>query len=107
MEKWQKERNYKRIRDKNGNIVANIITVFGRDVAVSDEIFNVYSAMDRRARYISEDASAATELSLERLMQEGAFPERLMQENAPSAEEIYIEREDKQELTMKMQRLSS
>ena len=63
--------------------------------------------MDRRARYISEDASAATELSLERLMQEGAFPERLMQENAPSAEEIYIEREDKQELTMKMQRLSS
>ena len=36
MEKWQKERNYKRIRDKNGNIVANIITVFGRDVAVSD-----------------------------------------------------------------------
>lgn len=107
MEKWQKERNYKRIRDKNGNIVANIITVSGKDVAVSDAVFDAYSGMDRRARYISEDVPSVMELSLEGLIQEGISPERLMQENAPSAEDIYIEREDRQELTMKMQRLSS
>lgn len=107
MEKWQKERNYKRIYDKNGKIIANIITVFGRDIAVSDEVFDVYSAMDRRARYISEDVPSVTELSLEGLIQEGISPERLMQEKVPSAEDIYIEREDKQELSIKIQRLSS
>ena len=41
MEKWKRERNYKRIRDKNGNVAANIITVFGRDIAVSDQVFDV------------------------------------------------------------------
>lgn len=49
MKKWQKNRNYKRIKDKDGNVVANIITVFGQDVEVSDEIFDTYSQMDRRA----------------------------------------------------------
>lgn len=106
MEKWQKERNYKRIRDKNGNVVANIITVFGRDIAVSDDVFEAYSEMDRHARYISEDVPSVAELSLEGLIEDGISPERLMRENAPSAEELYIEREDKQELTMKIQRLS-
>ena len=39
MKKWQKNRNYKRIKDKDGNVVANIINVFGQDVEVSDEVF--------------------------------------------------------------------
>lgn len=107
MEKWQKERNYKRIRDKNGNVLANIITVSGRDIAVSDEVFDVYSGMDRRARYISEDVPSVAELSLEGLIEDGISPERLMQENVPSAEDICIEWEDRQELTIKIQRLSS
>lgn len=94
MEKWQKERNYKRIRDKNGKIVANIITVFGRDIAVSDAVFDAYSGMDRRARYISEDVPSVAELSLECLIEDGISPERLMQENEPSAEDICVGRED-------------
>ena len=32
MKNWQKNRNYKRVRDKDGNVVANIINVFGQDV---------------------------------------------------------------------------
>ena len=66
MKNWQKNRNYKRIKDKDGNVVANIITVFGQDVEVSDEIFDTYSQMDRRARYIGEDIPAESEISLER-----------------------------------------
>ena len=61
MKKWQKNRNYKRIKDKDGNVVENIITVFGQDVEVSDEIFDTYSQMDRRARYIGEDIPAESE----------------------------------------------
>lgn len=83
MEKWQKERNYKRIRDENGNTIANIITVSGIEIAVSDEVFDVYSGMDRRSRYISEDVPSVIELSLERLMEDGISPERLMRDNAP------------------------
>ena len=65
MKNWQKNRNYKRIKDKDGNVVANIITVFGQDVEVSDEIFATYAQVDRRARYVGEDMPAQHELSLE------------------------------------------
>ena len=74
-------------------MVANIITVFGQDVEVSDEIFDTYSQMDRRARYIGEDIPAENEISLERTMEDGIHIETL--ENAePSAEEICIEHEN-------------
>ena len=93
MKKWQKNRNYKRVKDKDGNVVANIITVFGQDVEVSDEIFDTYSQMDRRARSIGEDIPAENEISLERTMEDGIHIETL--ENAePSAEEICIEHEN-------------
>ena len=93
MKNWQKTRNYKRIKDKDGNVVANIITVFGQDVEVSDEIFDTYSQMDRRARYIGEDIPAENEISLERTMEDGIHIETL--ENAePSAEEICIGHEN-------------
>ena len=93
MKNWQKNRNYKRIKDKDGNVVANIITVFGQDVEVSDEIFDTYSQMDRRARYIGEDIPAESEISLERTIADGIHIETL--ENAePSAEEICIEHEN-------------
>ena len=71
MKNWQKNRNYKRVKDKDGNVVANIITVFGQDVEVSDEIFDTYSQMDRRARYIGEDIPAESEISLERTIEDG------------------------------------
>ena len=93
MKKWQKNRNYKRVKDKDGNVVANIITVFGQDVEVSAEVFAAYSQMDRRARYIGEDIPAENEISLERTMEDGIHIETL--ENAePSAEEICIEHEN-------------
>ena len=93
MKKWQKNRNYKRVKDKDGNVVANIITVFGQDVEVSDEIFDTYSQMDRRARYIGEDIPAENEISLERTMEDGIHIETLENEE-PSAEEICIEHEN-------------
>ena len=86
MKNWQKNRNYKRIKDKDGNVVANIITVFGQDVEVSAEVFAAYSQMDRRARYIGEDIQAENEISLERTMEDGIHIETL--------EEICIEHEN-------------
>lgn len=34
MKKWQESRNYRQIRNQNGEIIANIITVDGTDVEV-------------------------------------------------------------------------
>ena len=39
MKKWQESRNYRKIRDNSGNIIANMITADGVDVAVTDEVF--------------------------------------------------------------------
>ena len=51
MKNWQKNRNYKRIKDENGNVIANIITIDGIDVEVTKEVFLAYSQMDRRELY--------------------------------------------------------
>ena len=48
MKKWQKERNYRRVYDENGQVIANIITVDGVDVEVTEEVFLAYSQMDRK-----------------------------------------------------------
>ena len=51
MKKWQESRNYRRVRDENGRVIANIITVDGIDVEVGEEVFLAYSQMERRERY--------------------------------------------------------
>ena len=90
MKKWQKDRNYKRVKDENGNVIANIITVFGQDVEVSDEVFAAYSQMDRRERYAEETLLADSELSWERFEEDHIHIENLMAEVVPSAEDCYI-----------------
>ena len=67
MEKWQENRNYRKIRDENGTVIANIITVDGRDVAVTEDVFAAYAQMDRRERYLSEDLPTGKVLSMEQL----------------------------------------
>ena len=56
MKKWQENRNYRRIKNENGEVIANIITVEGRDVEVSEDIFNAYAQADRRERYLLEES---------------------------------------------------
>ncbi len=49
MYNWKDTRNYRRFRDENGNVIANIIYVDGEEVAVSDEVYEAYASMDRRS----------------------------------------------------------
>ena len=66
MKNWQKVRNYKRVKDENGNIIANIITVDGIDVEVTEEVFLAYSQAERRERYIIEELEPGKILSLDK-----------------------------------------
>lgn len=91
MKKWQESRNYRRIKDKNGVVIANIITVDGVDVEVTDEVFLAYSQADRRERYITEEAEDGKLLSLDQLLEEGVPFEALGIELAESAEAAVLE----------------
>ena len=98
MEKWQENRNYRKIRDENGTVIANIITVDGRDVAVTEDVFAAYAQMDRRERYLSEDVPAGgQQLSLEQRAEDGVLPDYVGAETAPSAEDCVLARESERE----------
>ena len=45
MYNWKDTRNYRRFRDENGNVIANIIYVDGEKIAVSDEVYEAYLPM--------------------------------------------------------------
>ena len=83
MKKWHEDRNYRRIRDKHGKVIANIITIDGMDVEVAEEVFIAYSQADRRERYLAENTDHRMTLSLEELQEHnvslttlGAVPQR-------------------------------
>ena len=71
MYNWKDTRNYRRFRDKNGNVFANIIYVDGEEVAVSDEVYEAYASMDRRERYLEERDNDDKPLSVDALLEEG------------------------------------
>lgn len=95
MKKWKESRNYRRIKDKNGIVVANIITVNGIDVEVTEEVFLAYSQADRRERYIAEEMEDGKLLSLDRLLGEGVPFEALGIEPEESAEAAVLEQAER------------
>ena len=46
MYNWKDTRDYRRFRDENGNVIANIIYIDGEEVAVSDEVYEAYPWSD-------------------------------------------------------------
>ena len=95
MKKWQESRNYRRIKDKNGIVTANIITVDGVDVEVTDEVFLAYSQADQRERYITEEVEDGRLLSLDQLLEDRVPFEALGVELEESAEASVLEQADK------------
>ncbi len=94
MKKWQKERNYRRVRDENGKTIANIITVDGVNVEVTEEVFLAYSQMDRRERYLKKERSKGRELSLDRMQENGGLPGYVGSEDVSDVEDIVLQNEE-------------
>lgn len=97
MKKWQEKRNYRRIRDEHGKVIANIITIDGTDVEVTEEVFLAYSQMERRERYIAEEVEPGKLLSLEKLMEDGVPLELLGIEPEESAERTVLDQIERTE----------
>ncbi len=102
---WREKRNYRRIYDENGNVVANIITVDGIDVEVTEEVFRAYSQMDRRERYLSEDAPTDKVLSLEQMVEDGVQFTFVGAEVIPDVADTYLESLDALEYLNLLQKL--
>lgn len=105
MKKWQEERNYKKIMKPDGTVI-NIITVEGQDVEVTDEIFTVYSQMDRQERY-QEEQQEGIVLSLERFAEDNMLLEFLTSDYVLSAEDMVLAAEDAIEREKLLQQLPS
>ena len=105
MKNWQKTRNYRRLKDENGNVIANVITVFGEKIEVSDELFTVYAHMDAHERYIMEEAPRGRVFSLDKMAEDGMSVEAVSHQFAQSAEEILVARENEQDIQRKLELL--
>lgn len=93
MKKWQEERNYRRIYNEAGEVIANIITVDGVDVEVAENVYLAYSQADRRERYVREEMESGKLLSLDKLLEDEVPLEPLGVEMSPSAEDTAAERQ--------------
>ena len=93
MYNWKDTRNYRRFRDENGNVIANIIYVDGEEVAVSDEVYEAYASMDRRERYLTDESDTPQDLSFERCV-EDHVPFELLYENGRGSLEEDLERKE-------------
>lgn len=106
MQKWQESRNYKRIKDENGEVLAYIITVDGRDIEVAEEVYQAYSQADRRERYVREEVEPGKNLSLEKLLEDEVPLEKLGVEMSPSAEETMLGQEGIRQTEQQLKRLA-
>ena len=106
MKKWQEERNYRRVRNEAGEVIANIITVDGTDVEVPEDVYRAYAQADRRERYVREEMEAGKLLSLDKLLEDEVPLEPLGVELAPSAEDTTMEQEESNETAMQLQKLT-
>lgn len=103
MKKWQEKRNYRRVRNEAGEVIANIITVDGMDVEVPEDVYLAYSQADRRERYVREEMESGILLSLEQMEEDALFPDYVGAETAPSAETEALEREEFRDLAEQKQ----
>ena len=83
MYNWKDARNYRRLRDENGNVISNMIYVDGKEVAVTDEVYEAYASMDRRERDLEERDNADKPLSVDALLEEGYSEAALCDEEDP------------------------
>jgi RNA polymerase sigma factor (sigma-70 family) len=106
MKHWKESRNYRRIKDANGNVVANIITVYGEDIEVSEDIFLAYSQADRRERYVDEEEDDKfAPLSWEKLAEDAVQDKSVGAELTPTVEDAFVTLEARRKYAHQMQSL--
>ena len=73
MKKWQHERNYRMIK-VNNQVIAYQISVEGKSIEVTKEVYQAYAQMDRRERYLKEADMTVGLLCIPELLDRQAEP---------------------------------
>ena len=94
MNYWKENINYR--QDKTANGQRFLITVENQDVEVSEEIYKVYTQMERRERYLVE-CDKDILISLDQMQEDDMKLEFLSSSNVESAEETVVRTEREQE----------
>lgn len=97
MKKWQEQYNYRRIKDKNGVVVRNLIFIDGEHIEVNEEVYKAYSSMARREVYQEKLLVDTSPVSLEKLAEKNVPIDLYLTEHTPSVEELLIEKEAEEE----------
>lgn len=90
MKNWQRERNYRRILNEDGNTVAYIITIDGTDVEVTEDVYRSYSEMDRKERYQEEAKAAHGFMSMGQMDDDDVMLEYVCPDLVESCEETVL-----------------
>ena len=98
MKNWRKERNYRPVKDGDGNIIGGVIIVDGREVEVSADVYRAYAKSDRRDRYVEEQYDKGTLVSLEYLAENNVPLDRISAEIVSDAEEEMLRRYSQEQL---------
>lgn len=107
MKKWQKQYNYRRIKDENDVVVRNLIFIDGEPVEVNEEVYKAYSSMARREVYQEKLLADTSPISLEKLAEKNVPIDLYFTEHAPSVEDLLIEKEDEEECAVLINKLAA
>ena len=105
MKNWKDECNFRRIKDKDGVAIANVIYIDGEAIEVTNEVYEAYAQMGRRERYLEEQMNEIPHVSLEKLMEADVPIDVYTNRQTPSAEDIIIEAENELECVSLLHRL--
>ena len=97
MSNWKANRNYWKVKDEHGDVVAFIIEVEG--------VYHCYAKGDRRERYILSDQKKGRVLSLEQMAQDEVREDYVGIPSAPSCLDTLVEQEDEADLEAKKQKI--
>jgi RNA polymerase sigma factor (sigma-70 family) len=97
MQKWQRERNYRKRQSADG-AWTYLIEIDGAEVEVTKEVHEAYAAYDRRERYQAERDEGRL-LALERMKADGASLLSAMDVLAMSAEDTFFRKFESEALT--------
>lgn len=104
MKYWQKERNYRKITNKDDSFTY-IITIDGQDIEVNKAVYAAYSSADRRERYLYEREEGLL-LSLDRLEEDKVPLDSLLDKLSESAEDVILAQMEAERLQVALDSLS-
>ena len=98
MKRWREERNYRGVRDDDGEFIAGTIKVDGEEIQVTPEVLTTYAQAERRERYMKEQYEQGLLVSLDYLREKHVPLERIEAALVSNPEDDLLKRLDQEQM---------